>query len=101
LPSISPDRDGAGTIRGEIVHVDRFGNLITNLKREDLEGRVRLDIGTHTLERVFSHFAEGPKTEPFLVEGSSGFVEIAVRDGSAREFLHKNTGDAVVLHLDI
>ena len=101
MPGISPDRDVAGAIRGEIVHIDRFGNLITNLKREDLANPFRLEVRGRTIERIFSHFAEGPEIEPFLVEGSSAFVEIAIRDGSAAAFLGAKTGDAVVLHLDI
>jgi S-adenosylmethionine hydrolase len=101
LPSSLPLRDAAVTIRGEVVHVDRFGNLITNLRPEDLGKRFRLQIGTHSVDRVFSHFAEGPEGTPFLIEGSTGFMEIAVRNGSASELLQINSGDAAILHLDI
>jgi S-adenosylmethionine hydrolase len=67
---------------GEIWTFDRFGNAITNL----LGSAHRVEIGAHTLA-VRTHYADVAIGEAVAYRGSSGLVEIAVRDGSARDQL--------------
>jgi hypothetical protein len=76
---------------GAIVHVDHFGNLITNLT--SLEGElVAGAFRTRKLARAYGDVAPG---EPLALIGSHGFVEIAVRDGSAARALGLRRGDGV------
>ena len=80
--------------RGMIVAIDRFGNAITDLEPSS-DGFV-LKTGGHTLDRVCRTYADGGDG-PFLIVGSSGFLEIAIRNGSAASMLGLQRGDRVEL----
>jgi S-adenosyl-L-methionine hydrolase (adenosine-forming) len=77
--------------RAEIVHVDRFGNLITNLEKLDGE----LVAGEFRTRKLVSSYAAVARGEPLAILGSHGFVEIAVRDGSAAAVLGLQRGARV------
>ena len=78
---------GDELVRGTIVAVDRFGNLITDVERARLRGafalRVR-DLVIDRIEETYGNAAPGP----FLIAGSSGHVEISLANASAAERLH-------------
>jgi hypothetical protein len=82
----SPTRFADGSVHGEVVAVDRFGNLITNIPGAWLAGegaRWRCRIAGREiagLRRTYSDAAEG---ELMLLVSSGDTVEIAVRNGSA------------------
>ena len=84
----------AGDLVGEVIHVDRFGTLVTNLPREHVapEGRVR--IAGHDLP-LKATFADVPQGEPVAFIGSGGTLEIAVRDGRADVVLGLSRGTEV------
>ena len=91
-----PRRRSDGAIGGEVIAVDRFGNLITNLIAPrgglvEIAGRV---VGP--LRRSYSDVEPGALV---AVVGSSGLVEEAVRDGSAATLLHTGRGAEVLLRL--
>ena len=83
LPSPVPVADG---VQGRVLHVDRFGNLVSNINAELValggSGWVDVDGGPARvpLETTFADVAPG---EWVAYRGSSGFLEIAVRDGDA------------------
>lgn len=84
---------------GKVVHVDRFGNLITNVKMEHLpfppeEGVVRVGGATTKIYPVYSSV---PKGFPLALFGSSGRLEVAVREGSAHRTLEVGEGEDVVV----
>ncbi len=90
----APVRRADGSIAGEVVNVDRFGNLVTNIA-VPRGGVVELDgrrIGA--VSRTYGEVASGALV---AVVGSSGFVEIAQRDGSAARELGCGRGTPVVL----
>jgi S-adenosyl-L-methionine hydrolase (adenosine-forming) len=72
----------ADGLDGEVIHVDAFGNLITNLSAERLPERFGVRIGGRHI-RFVRFYAAGDKHELVALVGSSGLVEISVRDGSA------------------
>lgn len=88
-----------GRTTGEVVHIDRFGNVVTNLYLPDsaipwsksLE-IVRRGLVFSKLHRTYGDVGEG---EALLLVGSHGFLEIAVRQGSAAKKLGISTGDEV------
>ena len=82
-----------GAVQGEVITVDRFGNAVTNLLAMR-GGQVQVNGLSLTLRRTYADAAEG---EPIALVGSSGLVEIAVRDGRASEKLGLTRGSAVVL----
>ncbi len=84
-------------IRGEIIYIDKFGNLVTNIPSELVNNvpalRIRLKNATiHGLKRSYMDVGRG---EPLALVGSSEFLEISVREGSAAEYLNAHVGDEV------
>ena len=84
-------------IEAEIIETDRFGNLITNLKREDLPARFTLEIGATKIENLRQFFAESEKGEVFMIFGSAGFLEIAAFQDSAKNILDAETGRKITV----
>jgi len=82
-----------GAVQGVVITVDRFGNAVTNLLAMR-GGRVQVNGLSLPLRRTYADAAEG---EPVALVGSSGLVEIAVRDGSAAERLGLTRGSSVAL----
>lgn len=74
-----PHRAADGSVVGQVVTIDRFGNAITNLL--GIRGGIVVIAGRHIAVR--HTYAEAAPGEPVAVVGSSGLLEIAVRDGSA------------------
>lgn len=83
-------REG-GAVVGEILFANHFGNLVTNIDVEDLpsadRSQLRVAVGGRTLVPVRSTYAEVPAGGAVAVLGSSGYLEVAVREGSAQRAL--------------
>lgn len=92
-----------GVVKGIVLRVDSFGNLITNFRAEDLpesalsNGEVKFQVGTQAVSRMVPTFASGNAGEAVAYVGSSGFVEIAVNKGNASRTLSIGRGTPVVL----
>ena len=92
-----PVRRSDGTIDGEIIAMDRFGNAITNLAAMG-EGFLAVAGSIVPIGRTYADVAPG---QPVAVVGSMGLIEIAVRNGSAARALNLHRGDVVVLRADV
>ena len=86
-----PRRTDEGTLEGEVITIDRFGNAVTNLFGWR-GGSVRLHDTVLPLRRTYADVEPG---EPVALAGSSGFIEIAIRDGSAARELAIQRGTQV------
>jgi S-adenosylmethionine hydrolase len=90
-----------GKVEGEIVHVDRFGNLITNIDAERL--RVFGDKPCEVLAKrkrlcsIAPFYGAVRIGRPLAVLGSTGMLEIAVNGGSAADKFRLRVGDAISL----
>ncbi len=88
-------------IDGEIIHVDRFGNLITNIRQDQLVAlngpQTVLQAGPHRFSGLNRTYSDVKTGEPVALVGSSGWVELAVRDGSARDVLRLDRGHRVTV----
>lgn len=88
---------GERTIAGEIVGVDRFGNLISNIRApEHFHGGV-IRTETGRLCRLVRTYAEGNQDEVVAIWNSFGRLELSVREGSAREILPGDRGTRLTL----
>ena len=87
------------SVEPQIIHTDRFGNLITNITRDQFKEDKRLLLNGTIISAQRNFFGEnvGEIDEPFLIWGSAGFLEIAVNGGSAAEFLDAKRGDQIRL----
>ncbi len=83
--------------RGQIIYVDHYGNAMTNVKQELVKDQppariIIADVDIGPLREAYSDVAEG---QPIALIGSSGLLEIAVRNGSAARELEIRVGDSV------
>lgn len=94
-------RSAARRLRGEVIHADRYGNLITNITAGDLEGfpasEVSVSIGGTVLRGLASTYSAVPEHTLLALVDSWGLLEIAERDGSARERIGAEPGTAVLV----
>jgi S-adenosyl-L-methionine hydrolase (adenosine-forming) len=102
LPPIRTERREDGTRVGAVVHVDRFGNLVTSISRADLpeaaEAGATLSVDGQPVAGIRRFYAEpGIGARPFGIWGSAGFLEISVNGGSAAERLGVARGATVHL----
>ncbi|MHA1937597.1 MAG: SAM hydrolase/SAM-dependent halogenase family protein [Candidatus Thorarchaeota archaeon] len=82
---------------GEVVRIDRFGNIITNIPTKEL-GPV--NVRTDDIDQDLIHYqtyAEGPEEGLLVVTGSSNTMEISARNGKASEVLALKVGDRLVI----
>lgn len=100
LPPRVPERGPDGEISGRILHVDRFGNLVTSLPSATLPpgAPFRLRLGSQDIRRARSFYAEGPEGELFVIAGSAGYLEVSLMGASAAERLGVSRGDPLTLH---
>lgn len=94
LPIPEARRDG-NAIRGQVWHVDRFGNLITNVPVEWLPERPQVWVGDGSVRGLRRAYAEVEPGEPLLTRGSMGTLEISVRGGSAADRFGAGRGEGV------
>src|SRR4030095_14329892 len=78
-----------------IIHIDRFGNCITNITRDQLKPGAGLLIRGKTIRKFRKFYGEDSSSKPFAIWGSAGFLEISVNGGSAAKKLRVEPGDKV------
>jgi len=94
-----------GGLKGAILRVDRFGNLMTNFTLEDLPepmrnpGAIQMTVAGKPVKQFVETFAQGAANEPVAVLGSSGYIEIACNKGDAARTLGATRGAEVLLKL--
>jgi len=100
LPAVRSD----GTVEGRVIHIDRFGNCITNLtlvhfSADAATSGAKLVINGRDLASVRQSFFEGAAAgdDLFLLIGSAGFLEIVAPNSSAARVLDAKRGQSVVV----
>lgn len=94
-----PEIDG-DAIRGRVLLVDRFGNLITNIPREALDGleagaALRIRVGDAFIHGLAQTFTDVSRDDALAYVGSGDHLEIAVNGGRAGDVLGLGVGDPV------
>ncbi|MBD3170769.1 MAG: hypothetical protein GF307_14935 [candidate division Zixibacteria bacterium] len=86
-------------LKGEVLHIDRFGNIVTNFENGILKyfDSPVLMANDFKVELVFDYYHETPGNKPFIIRGSAGFLEISVRDSSAKMKLGVGVGAELLL----
>lgn len=94
----------ARAVQGQVIHIDHFGNLITNIGGEDVSTVYRhhpgatVVLGDHSIGSIRGAYADVPVGEAIALIGSSGLLEISVNAGSAAERFHPAPGEVVLIH---
>ncbi len=92
LPEPSRTRDG---LRGEVLWVDCFGNLITNIRESPLVDAVTIRVGDRVISRRVRTYGEAAPGELVFLISSGGWLEVAVVQGNAAERLGARRGAPV------
>ena len=107
LPIPRPRLDAAGTLSGQVIRIDRFGNCITDIAREDLEafaagtaGGVRVLLNGRPVGGLVQFFGEvGPGGRGAII-GSTGYLELFAQQGNLAQEWGVAPGAAVRLEKD-
>jgi S-adenosylmethionine hydrolase len=95
---LTPVVQNNGNIEGRIIHIDRFGNCITNITRDLLKDeQATLIVKEKPIDSFRKFFGEDPSPDLFAIWGSAGFLEIAVNGGSAALTLGAKRGEPVII----
>lgn len=91
-----------GKLIGEILHIDAFGNLISNIDEKELFHFVKdhsfvIRIEKRAIQGLKKGYWEGKRNEPMALIGSGGFLEISVREGNAQKMLKVKKRDQIVV----
>jgi len=101
LPEFAKPHARNGELLGEVLHIDDFGNIISNITLEDLE-KMEFHEGTSFLVRLggktlnirfCSAYGEVPAGTPLALIGSSNFLEVADNQGNASRIFKAKVGD--------
>jgi S-adenosylmethionine hydrolase len=97
LPEVRAD---GARLLGEVIHVDHYGNLVTNITAPQLEGlgeraQLSVECAGARLTGIRDHYAEVGMGELLCLIGSSGQLELSAREASAAELLHSGVGAPV------
>jgi S-adenosylmethionine hydrolase len=90
---------------GEVLHVDDFGNIITNINQKEIaenqvKGEVSVEIAGNNLKLKFCKaYGETKPQEPVILIGSHGFLEISINQGNAAKRFETKAGDKIKLLL--
>jgi hypothetical protein len=82
-----------------IIHIDHFGNLITDICNDELPQDFELEINGTKITRSYVFFAQAEVGELFAIRGSAGYVEIAIREDSATARLAAKRGQRLLLKI--
>ncbi len=101
IPEVLVDKN---TLKGRIIHIDRFGNLTTNIKRDlftQFSGsnrKFRIRIRNKSINRISQSYQAVKPGYPLAIFGSSGYLEISVNRKSAKDYFNakKGTGIGVI-----
>jgi len=90
IPSAEPTSEG---IAGQVIYVDRFGNLTTNIEEEMLNRQVKtVAVGDVVIQGISRYFSEVREGAPLALINSFGLLEIAVNLGNAAALLGLGKG---------
>jgi len=108
LNEIYPEFNAArGTLKGKVIHIDRFGNCITNVSESDIvqadaSKAIEVHIAGHSLHGLASYYSQADVGKPLCYIGSAGFLEIGIREGNASKQLRIACGmDFLIKNLKI
>jgi S-adenosylmethionine hydrolase len=89
-----------GVAEGEVIYLDHFGTLITNVPGEKIAGATAIEVGGVAIGPLLRTYADVESGKLVALVGSEGLMQVAVRDGSAGARLGVGVGARVIVTLD-
>jgi hypothetical protein len=97
----------AQTLRGVVLKVDRFGNIVTNFTPQDVPALFQAEppafkilVGKREVTEIHANYAEGAPNEVFGILGSMGYLEIAANRAAAAQIIGATKGNEVKVVLE-
>ncbi len=95
-----------GIATAQIIYIDRFGNLITNINRgllksfqiDGMYGALSITVANHRIKKINQSYSEVEEGGLVALFGSAGYLEIAVNKANAKELLNVEKGDTVTIN---
>lgn len=92
-------------LRGKIIHIDKFGNAITNIdKTTFLEAKkdnpFQIVLRSLRIQRIVSTYSDVPKSDALAIFGQTGYLEIAMREASAAELFGLKVHDMITIEFE-
>jgi len=96
-----PQRTGGRTWSGRILHIDRFGNVVTSFHATDFPDleNFSLILGSHRVSMMARNYAQCGPGELFAIEGSGGYLEVSINQGSAAAHIGCESGAVVEIRV--
>jgi S-adenosyl-L-methionine hydrolase (adenosine-forming) len=96
LPPLRAHRNEAGELEGRVVHIDRFGNVITDIRGEDLpRDAFEVEIGGQRVRGLVRTYGDAVSLSMLI--GSGGYLEVALPSGNAAQRLGVGIGETALL----
>jgi S-adenosylmethionine hydrolase len=99
LPNIRSRKIGEDVLEGSVIHIDRFGNMVTNVTAQDAPSAFKLEVAGRSITERRQFYAGAEPGEPFAIAGSAGFIEVSINGGSAANELAVKIGTPVTVRL--
>ncbi len=96
----TPEALPGGGLRGQVMEIDTFGNLSTNISDEDLApmGEVQVTVSRRTIDGLVTTFGDRPPGNLIALYGTSHDLTISVVNGDAAHTLNASLGDVVEVY---
>ncbi len=88
--------EGGGWV-GHVLNIDRFGNIVTSFTPELWSGDMAMSVGGLMVRAGANHYEAAPTGDPFVIEGSAGYLEVSIRQQSAARVAGVIVGDEIFL----
>ncbi|MCD6450766.1 MAG: SAM-dependent chlorinase/fluorinase [Acidobacteria bacterium] len=89
---------------GEVIHIDRFGNVVTNIDLSFFKRYVKkfiaIEVNKRKITEIKKSYEEGKEGGPFAIFGSSDYLELSVYQGRADELLSVRRGDKILVYFN-
>jgi len=98
-----PNHKKTGMLEGQIIYIDRFGNLITNIIRPHIkalkinEEYMKTKVGKKKMTGLSNTYTDVGIGEPLVLFGSAGFLEVSVNQGSAQKYFGVDKGSKIII----
>jgi S-adenosylmethionine hydrolase len=101
IKDVRAPQTAGGRIHAQVAHIDRFGNIITNMpvNRINRANFKQIDFCGSCIANYVDSYSESPPGLPFVIPGSSGFLEIAMNKQRAADRFTCKPGDSLTVYL--
>jgi len=86
---------------GNILYIDKFGNIVTNITKKDLNkiksnGSFTARLNNKTIKSIYRTYSDASLMRPFFIEGSFGYLEISLRGKRAKDYFNLKNSDKII-----